>query len=137
MQAVRDRGQVHEISLGLNEPEYINKFLNTEDHKLNSILSAGNWNLLDQSGAENFARWRKLKMSPKVQNVYQNQWFSLTFRSKIKFHSLEIQFSTNFVLGCAKEGVEIHNAAVFAGGFLFGGKAWKYVLHILFFFMFF
>jgi D-threo-aldose 1-dehydrogenase len=83
MQSVRERGQVHEISLGLNEPEYINKFLNTKNHSLNSILSAGNWNLLDQSGAENFAR-------------------------------------------CAKEGVEIHNAAVFAGGFLFGGKAWKF-----------
>lgn len=36
------------------------------------------------------------------------------------------QSGAETMLECQRQGVEIHNAAVFAGGFLFGGHAWKF-----------
>jgi len=48
----RNRGEIASVSLGMNEPEYIMKFLQHYPRgTFDNVLMAGSWNLLDQSGA--------------------------------------------------------------------------------------
>ena len=51
--ALRDAGTINNVSLGLNNPEYVLRMLRGKpDGTFNSIMSAGAWNLIDQDGRD-------------------------------------------------------------------------------------
>ncbi len=73
MVGMKEQGMVNTVSLGMNDPKYIMKFLDIYSYgsnKLDSIMMAGSWNLMDQSGLDVLKRCEELDVDVHLAGIF-------------------------------------------------------------------